>query len=459
MVVEVTPLELVLAFSGAERGAAFTLGVFVLLEPAVIPKTTPPTMTSSSTQLTAWVRIGRRRKRRHDLLTKVPEPDAATRPPRSLVDTEAHGGRGPPAPATRYDRPGPAGRCDSVQAGPAEMGRVDQGRVDQGRVDQGRVDQGRVDQGRVDQGRVDQGRVDGESRRVQTVSMAVTASLDIRPLSPIIGAEIGGLDLSTPLDPVVVSMLRAALAHHLVIFFRDQDLTPEQQAAFGRQFGELTAAHPVLASLEGHPQVLPIDGRVDRASWWHTDVTFLSTPPLGSILYMREVPDAGGDTMWISTQAAYDGLSEPMRAFCDKLIAWHHDPFFAADVEAKGGYEWDGKKHERLFPTSHPVVSEHPETGRQGPLRQPPIHEVPRRALTARKRDPARDALPPLHHEKPEYSCRFRWRPGSVAFWDNRATMHYALDDYGDAIRVAHRVTLRGDRPYGPARPAEKAEA
>ncbi len=201
---------------------------------------------------------------------------------------------------------------------------------------------------------------------MQTVAMVVKASLDIRPLSPVIGAEIGGLDLSSPLDPEVVAMVREALVHHLVIFFRDQDLTPEQQAAFGRQFGELTSAHPVLASLDGHPQVLPIDSRLDRASWWHTDVTFLSTPPLGSILYMREVPDSGGDTMWISMQAAYDGLSEPMRAFCDKLIAWHHDPFFAEDVEAKGGYEWDGKHHERLFPTSHPVVREHPETGRKG---------------------------------------------------------------------------------------------
>lgn len=295
-------------------------------------------------------------------------------------------------------------------------------------------------------------------RPVQTDHMAVGTRLDINPISPVIGAEISGLDLSVPLDAGVVALLRAALSTHLVIFFRDQDLTPEQQADFGRQFGELTAAHPVIASLEGHPEVLPIDGREDRASWWHTDVTFLSTPPLGSILYMREVPDSGGDTSWINMQAAYDGLSEKMRAFCDELIAWHHDPFFAADVEAKGGYEWDGRHHDRLLPTSHPVVREHPETGRKGLFVNPQFTRF-LEGLTQLESETLLEMLYRHCTKKPEYSCRFRWRPGSVAFWDNRATMHYALDDYGDEIRVAHRVTIRGAKPYGPARPAEDASS
>ena len=251
-------------------------------------------------------------------------------------------------------------------------------------------------------------------------------------------------------------MIRAALSHHLVVFFRDQELTPDQQADFARQFGEPTSAHPVIASLEGHPEVLPIDGREDRASWWHTDVTFLSTPPLGSILYMREVPDAGGDTMWISMQAAYDGLSDSMRQFCDRLIAWHHDPWFAQDVEAKGGYEWDGKHHDRLLPTSHPVVREHPETGRLGLFVNPQFTRF-LEGLTQLESETLLQMLYKHCTQKPEYSCRFHWRPGSVAFWDNRATMHYAIDDYGDDIRVAHRVTLRGEKPYGPARPAEAA--
>ena len=281
--------------------------------------------------------------------------------------------------------------------------------------------------------------------------MALATTLDINMVAPNIGAEIRGLDLSKPLGDPVVAEVRAALGRHLVLFFPDQDLSPEQQADFARQFGTVTPAHPVIPSIEGHPEVLPIDGREDRASWWHTDVTFLSTPPLGSILHMRELPDVGGDTMWISMQAAYDALSEPIRKLCDQLIAWHHDPWFAADVDAKGGYEWDGKWHEKLYPTSHPVVRTHPETGRNGLFVNPQFT----RFVEGFSKSESESFLDLLyrHCQRPEFSCRFRWRVGAVAFWDNRATMHYALDDYGDAIRVAHRVTLQGDFPYGPARP------
>ena len=197
------------------------------------------------------------------------------------------------------------------------------------------------------------------------VAVAIATDLDIRPISPVIGAEVHGLDLSSrwakrgSSDPGRPGPPSGSV-------LPDQDLSPEVQTAFARQFGEVTPAHPVIDSLEGHPEVLPIDGREDRASWWHTDVTFLATPPLGSILHMREAPAVGGDTMWVSLQAAYDALAEPLRRFCDGLIAWHHDPWFAADVEANGGYEWDGKRHAKLLPTSHPVVRTHPETGRNG---------------------------------------------------------------------------------------------
>ena len=128
----------------------------------------------------------------------------------------------------------------------------------------------------------------------------------------------------------------SALNMHHVIFFRDQSLHPTQQADFARQFGTVTEAHPVLPSIDESPEVLAIDGKVDRASWWHTDVTFLETPPMASILFMLEVPDVGGDTMWASLQDAYDGLAPPVRAMCDELIAIHHDPWFAADVGRTG---------------------------------------------------------------------------------------------------------------------------
>ena len=282
--------------------------------------------------------------------------------------------------------------------------------------------------------------------------VSLVTAVDVRPISPNIGAEVHGLDLSRPLGAEVVKQVRAALCHHLVLFFPGQDLDPEQQADFARQFGDVTPAHPVIPSIEGNAEVLAIDGRVDRASWWHTDVTFLGTPPLGSILHMRDAPDVGGDTMWVSLQAAYDGLSDQVRALCDRLIAWHHDPWFAADVDAKGGYEWDGQWHEKLYPTSHPVVRTHPETGRNGLF----VNSQFTRFLEGMSDLESNLLLELLyrHCQKPEYGCRHRWQVGDVAFWDNRATLHYALDDYGDALRYAHRVTLRGDHPYGPARPA-----
>jgi len=281
--------------------------------------------------------------------------------------------------------------------------------------------------------------------------MAEVKTIEVRPLSPIIGAELHGVDLTRPLDDATVADIRHALNTHHVVFFRDQHLTDDQLAAFGRQFGELTEGHPVLPALNDHPQVLAIDGRVDRASWWHTDVTFLQTPPLGSILSMITCPEEGGDTEWSSLQDAYDRLSPPVRDMCEELIAIHFDPWFAADVDGRGGYEWNGEHHDKLLPALHPVVREHPENGRKGLFVNPQFTQSIF-DLSTHESAAVLDMLY-RHCQQPELTCRFRWRPGSVAFWDNRATLHYALDDYGDALRVAHRVTLRGDVPFGPAMP------
>jgi len=281
--------------------------------------------------------------------------------------------------------------------------------------------------------------------------MTVATDLDIRPLSPIIGAEIHGIDLSRPLNERVVAEVRGALNTHHVIFFRDQNLTPAQQADFARQFGTVTEGHPVIPAIEKNPEVLAIDGSEDRASWWHTDVTFLETPAFGSILYMVAAPEVGGDTTWASLQDAYDRLAEPIRAMCDTLIAVHFDPWFAADVEVRGGYEWQGEFREKLLPAIHPVVRTHPENGRNGLFVNPQFTQT----ILGLSKNESNAMLEMLyrHCQQPELTCRFRWRPGSVAFWDNRATLHYALDDYGTQTRVAHRVTLQGDAPYGPAMP------
>jgi taurine dioxygenase len=281
--------------------------------------------------------------------------------------------------------------------------------------------------------------------------MTVTTELDVRPLSPIIGAEIHGVDLSMPLSEAVVAEVRRALNTHHVIFFRDQQLSPAQQAAFAGQFGTVTEGHPVITPLAEHPDVLAIDGSVDRASWWHTDITFLQQPAFGSILYMLDCPDFGGDTTWASLQDAYDRLAEPVRDMCDRLIAIHFDPWFAADVESRGGYDWQGEHHDKLLPALHPVVRTHPENGRNGLFVNPQFTQT----ILGMSKNESAAILDMLyrHGQQPELTCRFRWRPGSVAFWDNRATLHYALDDYGDQTRIAHRVTLRGDVPYGPAMP------
>jgi taurine dioxygenase len=285
----------------------------------------------------------------------------------------------------------------------------------------------------------------------QNRGVTLAASVRVQPLSPTIGAEISGVDISVQLSPEVVAAVRAALNTHHVIFFREQSLTAEQQADFARQFGTVTEAHPVLPSIEESHEVLAIDGKVDRANWWHTDVTFLETPAMGSILYMLEAPEVGGDTMWASLQDAYDGLAAPVRAMCDQLIAIHHDPWFAADVADRGGYEWDGTWREKLLPALHPVVRTHPENGRNGLF----VNRQFTRTIFGLSDNESNAVLEMLynHCTRPEYTCRFRWRAGSVAFWDNRATLHYALDDYGDTARFAHRVTLRGDRPFGPAIP------
>lgn len=283
--------------------------------------------------------------------------------------------------------------------------------------------------------------------------MATTTGLDVRPLSPNVGAEIHGLDLSRPLGPHAVTAVREALNVHHVVFFRDQSLTPAQQAAFAAQFGEVTEAHPVIPSIEEHPQVMAIDGAGDRANWWHTDVTFTQTPALGSILYMVDCPAVGGDTLWSSLQDAYDGLAPALRQMCDQLIAIHYDPWFAAEVDQRGGYEWNGEWHEKLLPALHPVVRTHPETGRNGLF----VNGHFTQSILGFSKLESNAVLELLYHhcEKPEYTCRFHWQPGSVAFWDNRATLHYALDDYGKEKRYAHRVTLRGDKPYGPAMPRD----
>lgn len=272
-------------------------------------------------------------------------------------------------------------------------------------------------------------------------------TLELEPMTPAIGAEVRGVDCSQAPDPASVAAIRAAWLEHLVLFFPDQDLTPDQQVTFAQAFGEVTEAHPIEPALAGNPRVLPIDSVKDRTDFWHTDVTFMTRPPAGSLLYAVTVPPVGGDTIWASTRAAYEELAAPLRELCHELVAVHHDADYAQQVAAGGGMWWEGRRVERLHPVTHPVVRCHPETGRPS-LFVNPGFTVGIVGLPGPQADGLLRTLYE-HMTQPRFFVRYRWRPGTLAFWDNRATMHFGVHDYGDARRVMHRVTLRGDRPVG----------
>jgi alpha-ketoglutarate-dependent taurine dioxygenase len=288
---------------------------------------------------------------------------------------------------------------------------------------------------------------------------ATTVELDVAPLSGTIGAEIRGLDLHRPLDPDTLSTVRQALLDYKVIFFPGAHLNPEEHKQFAASFGQITVAHPVIPGLDEHREVFEIDytkaralaGGVgkdyDQPENWHTDVTFMETPPLGSILNAIVIPEAGGDTLWADTQAAYEALSEPFRHFVDGLSAYHDGSrSFGKVLEAVGRGEWDGEAFTELRPAEHPVVRTHPETGRRN-LFVNPGFTTNIKGLSRRESEAVLQYLY-RHMTTPEFVVRYQWEEGDLGFWDNRTTMHYAIHDYGTAHRVIQRVTIRGDKPF-----------
>ena len=291
------------------------------------------------------------------------------------------------------------------------------------------------------------------------MATATTVQLDIAPLSGTIGAEIRGLDLHGPLDPQTVAAIRQALLDYKVVFFPGAHLDPAEHKIFASHFGEITVAHPVVPGLDDHREVFEIDytkarnlvggtgSEYNTRENWHTDVTFVETPPLGSILNAVVIPEAGGDTLWADTQAAYEGLSEPMRSLLDGLTAIHDGTrTFGKLLDTVGRGEWDGVEFTELHPVEHPVVRTHPETGHRN-LFVNPGFTAQIKGLSWRESEALLHLLY-AHMTTPEYVVRYRWEEGDLGFWDNRTTMHYAVQDYGDAHRVIQRVTIQGDRPY-----------
>ncbi len=274
--------------------------------------------------------------------------------------------------------------------------------------------------------------------------------ITIMPLSGTIGAELDGLDLSQPLAEEALAQIRQAFLDHHVLVFRNQDLTPEQQMAFGRYFGELDS-HPFVASSPEHIEVLDIvtepDDRANFGGGWHTDLTFLAEPDLGSILYAVDVPAVGGDTLFANQHAAYDAMSKPMRTMLDTLVATHS----AGPQYGAGGYSTRSKamqtKNQELVNqvVEHPVVRTHPETGRKG-LYVNPAFTTGIRGL---RRDESQAMLDLLYRQsvKEPFTCRVRWEPGTLTMWDNRSVQHFALHDYPGQRRHMRRITVKGDRP------------
>jgi taurine dioxygenase len=283
----------------------------------------------------------------------------------------------------------------------------------------------------------------------ETQSSAVS-SLSVHALTPVIGAKIKGADLAHVDDAAVVA-IRAALLEHKVLFFRGQDINQEDQISFARRLGALTGGHPTLPSADGQGYILELDSLLGgRADHWHTDVTFALEPPAISVLRAVKVPPVGGDTQWASTEAAYALLPEPLKRLAGELHAVHtngHDyaqpPIAHEDAEARKHRE---KFTQFIFETEHPVVRLHPETGRPSLL----LGGFAQR-LVGLPNDVSRDLLRIFASfvTRPEHIVRWHWQPGDVAIWDNRATQHYAVNDYGDAHRVVQRVTVSGARPIG----------
>ena len=276
-------------------------------------------------------------------------------------------------------------------------------------------------------------------------------SLTLTPISTALGAQIEGVDLTQPLSVEQREAIEQALLKHQVIFFKNQSINPQQQARFAANFGDLHI-HPIYPNIPEQPEVLVLDTAVtdvrDNAVW-HTDVTFLPTPAMGAVLSAKQLPAFGGDTLWASGIAAFEGLSAPLQQLLDGLTATHD--FTKSFPQERFGStpedfaRWDQTRKNNP-PLSHPVVRTHPVSGRKSLF----VNE----GFTTRINELSEaesDAILTLlfaHATRPEYTIRWRWQENDVAFWDNRVTQHYAVDDYRPNRRVMHRATILGDAPF-----------
>ena len=283
-------------------------------------------------------------------------------------------------------------------------------------------------------------------------------TISIRQLSPALAAEVEGADLSAPVPPKTARELGQAIAEHDVLVFRNQYLMPEQHIAFSRQFGPLETHVFSDTLLEGYPEIYVISnvvengkpkGRPYAGTYWHSDLSYVAEPSLGSIMYAREVPDIGGDTLFSSMYLAYETLSGGMKRMLGRLRAVHDfayaDKLYFSKREDRHGLSEGQKK--KTPPVEHPVVRTHPVTNRQALFVNP--------GFTCRFADMTEEESQPLlqylfqHSANSAFVYRHRWQPNDLVFWDNRCTIHQTIRDYGaDTPRHMHRTTIRGDKPF-----------
>lgn len=278
----------------------------------------------------------------------------------------------------------------------------------------------------------------------------------VSPIAGSLGAEIGNVDLSAENPEGVYSEIHRALLENLVIFFRGQDITPDRQLAFARRWGDLHQ-HPFMKGMDDYPDILeikklPTDKR-NFGGGWHSDQMFAPQPAMGTILLARETPDYGGDTLFANMYDAYDALSDGMKAMLEGVKAVSSGDNFKQDggksrKDVYGQYHTmqvrDPAPAEKTT-NAHPVVRTHPETGRKALYAGG--HWRHFEGMTEAESAPLMAFLRE-HSTRPEFTCRFRWQPGSIAFWDNRCTQHFAIDDYPGKTRVMHRITVCGDEPF-----------
>ncbi|MER8072279.1 TauD/TfdA family dioxygenase [Streptomyces sp. NPDC094034] len=269
------------------------------------------------------------------------------------------------------------------------------------------------------------------------------SGIEVTQLAGAIGSEIKGVDLREALDDKTVAVIRQALLAHKVVFLRDQQIGYEDQVAFARRLGDLTLGHPIYAAPEGKQFLREMDSRHNsRANHWHTDLTFVERPPAFALLHAKIIPPVGGDTMWANTVAAYTSLPEELQQLADRLRVVHsnNSDYTDATVSARDSYI------ETPYEAEHPAVRVHPETGERAL-----VLGGFARSVVGFGPQASRDLIRVLqeHVTKPEHTVRWKWRVGDLAIWDNQATQHYAIYDYGTEVRRAERVTVAGPVPVG----------